>query len=85
MEKDTCKERIESAITRRDKAAVTNMPLHGQLQTHLHSDHIDKRTSLLLLKDRRLKAHTESEVFAIQGQAVKKKYIEKHLQNKGRR
>ena len=55
------------------------MPLHGQFQTHLHSDHIDKKTSLLWLKDGRLKGHTESEVFAIQDQAVKTKYIEKHI------
>ena len=47
------------------------MPLHGQFQTHLHSDHIDQKTSLLWLKDGRLKGHTESEVFAIQDQAVK--------------
>ena len=55
MEKDKCKERLKSAITQRDKAAVINIPLHGQSQTHLHSDHIDKKTSLLWLKDRRLK------------------------------
>ena len=55
------------------------MPLHGQFQTHLHNDHIDKKTSLLWLKDGRLKGHTESEVFAIQDQAVKMKYIEKHI------
>ena len=79
MEKDKCKEKLKSAIIQRDKAAVTNMPLHGQFQTHLHSDHIDKKTSLLWLKDGRLKGHTESEVFAIQDQAVKTKYIEKHI------
>ena len=75
MEKDECKEKLKSAIIQRDKAAVTNMPLHGQFQTHLHSDHIDKKTSLLWLKDGRLKGHTESEVFAIQDQAVKTKYM----------
>ena len=81
MEKDKCKEKLKSAITQRDKAAVTNMPLHGQFQTHLHSDHMDKKkkTSLLWLKDRRLKGHTKSGVFAIQDQAVKTKYIEKHI------
>ena len=79
MEKDKCKEKLKSAITQRGKAAVTNVPLHGQFQTHLQSDHIDKKTSLLWLKDRRLKGHTESEVFAIQDQAVKTKYIEKHI------
>ena len=79
MEKDKCKEKLKSAITQRDKAVVTNMPLHGQFQTHLHSDHIDKKTSLFWLKDGRLKGHTESEVFAIQDQAVKTKYIEKHI------
>ena len=47
MEKNKCKENLKSAITQRDKAAVTNMPLHGQFQIHLHSDHIDKKTSLL--------------------------------------
>ena len=35
--------------------------------------------SLLWLKGGRLKGHTESEVFAIQDQAVKTKYIEKHI------
>ena len=79
MEKDRCKEKQKSAITQRDKAAATNMPLHGQLQTHLHSDHIDEKKSLLWLKDGRLKGHTESEVFAIQDEAVKTKYIEKHI------
>ena len=79
MEKDRCKEKLKSAITQRDKAAVTNMPLHGQFQTHLHRDRIDKKTSLLWLKDGRLKGHTESEVFAVQDQAVKTKYIEKHI------
>ena len=73
VEKDRCKEKLKSAITQRDKAAVTNMPLNGQFQTHLHSDHIDKKTSLFWLKDGRLKGHTESEVFAIQDQAVKMK------------
>ena len=53
MEKDKCKEKLKSAIIQRDKAAVTNMPLHGQFQTYLHSDHIDKKTSLLWLKDGR--------------------------------
>ena len=52
------------------------MQLHGQFQTHLHSDHIDKKTET---KDGRLKGHTESEVFAIQDQVVKTKYIEKHI------
>ena len=66
MEKDRCKEKLKFAITQRDQAAVTNMPLHGQFQTHLHSDHKDQKTSLLFLKDRTLKGHTESEVFAIQ-------------------
>ena len=51
MEKDRRKEKLKSAITQRDKAAITNMPLHGQVQTHLHSDHIDRKTSLLWLKD----------------------------------
>ena len=79
MEKDKCKEKLKSTIIQRDKAAVTNMPLHGQFQTHLHSDHIDKKTSLLWLKDGRLKGHTKSEIFTIQYQAVKTKYIEKHI------
>ena len=70
---------IKSAIIQGDKAAVTNIPLHGQFQTHLHSDHIDKKTTLLWLKDRRLKGHTESKVFAIQDQAVKTEYIEGHI------
>ena len=50
-----------------------------QFQAHFHSDHIDKMMSLLWLKDGRLKGYTESEVFAIQDQAVKTKYIEKHI------
>ena len=79
MEKDRCKEKLKSAISRRDRAAVTNMPFHGQFQTHLYSDHIDKKASLLWLKEGRLKGHTESEVSAIQDQAVKTKYIEKHI------
>ena len=55
------------------------MPLHGQFQTHRHSDHIHKKMSLLWLKDGRLKGHTESEVFAIQDQEVKTKYTEEHI------
>ena len=79
IEKGKCKEKQKSAITQRDNAAVTNMPLHGQFQTHFYSNHIDKKMSLLWLKNGRLKGHTKSEVFAIQDQAVKTKYIEKHI------
>ena len=58
MKKHKCKEKLTFAITQRDKAAFCNMPLHGQFQTHLHSDHIHKKTSLLWLKDGRLKGDT---------------------------
>ena len=46
MEKDRCKEKLKSVIIQRDKAAVTNMPLHGQFQTHLHRLIIEIRRRL---------------------------------------
>ena len=74
MEKDRCKGRLKSAITQRDKAAVTNMPLQLVSSKLIFTDGRDGRR-----KDGRLKRHTESEVFAIQDQAVTTKYIKKHI------
>ena len=79
MENNKCKEKLKSTFTQRDEAVVTNVLLRGQFQTHLHNDHIDRKMSLLWLTDGKLKGHTESEAFTIQDQAVKTKYIEKHI------
>ena len=58
-------------MTSKGNATRTNMPMHGQHHRLLQEEHIDQKTSLIWMKDSRLKGHTEAMVHAIHHQSVK--------------
>ena len=55
------------------------MNMHGQYFKLLEEPHINKKLSILWLSNSHLKRKTESDLCAIQDQAITTKYIEKHI------
>ena len=78
-EKPSIRRIINKSFQTINKTKLKEMKMHGQYFKLLEEPHINKKLSILWLSNSHLKRKTESDLCAIQDQAITTKYIEKHI------